>query len=64
MDTLLAGIRRGEFRSIRRSRREKAEEGSGSGDPAGKEKRRRHRRREPMFLLGRERERPNGNELR
>ncbi|KAF0307284.1 Inverted formin-2 [Amphibalanus amphitrite] len=63
VDTLLAGIRRGEFRSVRR-RKEKADEPASPTDPAVKEKRRRHRRREPMFLLGRERERPNGNELR
>ncbi|XP_037086329.1 inverted formin-2-like [Pollicipes pollicipes] len=70
VDSLLAGIRRGEFRSVRR-RRERpaagadnaAAAGAPTADPAVKtEKRRRHRRREPMFLLGRER--PNGNELR
>ncbi|XP_043197273.1 inverted formin-2-like isoform X2 [Amphibalanus amphitrite] len=63
VDTLLAGIRRGEFRSVRR-RKEKTDEPASPTDPVVKEKRRRHRRREPMFLLGRERERPNGNELR
>ena len=64
MDTLLAGIRRGEFRSIRRRREKTADEPASPTDSTVKEKRRRHRRREPMFLLGRERERPNGNELR
>lgn len=68
VDTLLAGMKRGDFRSVRRRRERPLGAAAGDEDATSTtetrpvEKRRRHRRREPMFLLGRER--TYANELR